>query len=468
MAFVSGDRILETSTTTGAGATITLAGAVAGYRAFSAVATANGDRFVYVIAGGIEWEVGIGTRTAATTFTRDSILSSSNAGAIVTLSAGTKLVWIDDPAKLSAQSMLADVGANILINGRMEVGQERGGASVTITSGNLYVCDQWIALENAGSIGVTGLKGTPPGTPPFGNQFTQSIRLTASTGGAIAAGERVVLFQPIEGIRMAKLGYGGTTALPTTLGFWVYSTITGQSSIFIQNSAANRSFVKSFQINAAATWEYKTISIAGDTSGSWNNDTGTVGANVGFGIAVGSSSFGTDNTWNAANNIGVSGQTNLFASTNNVFAVTGVAWLAGDLILPEHLASIWGRSFDEELHVCERFWEKSFNYATVPAQNVGLETGEYSQGAIVAGASVNRFTQIRFAARKASNSITFTFYNPSAANGNARDGTLGADCGAPSLATPGEDGFRVNVTGNASTSISNSIHFHWVASARLL
>jgi hypothetical protein len=195
---------------------------------------------------------------------------------------------------------------------------------------------------------------------------------------------------------------------------------------------------------------------------------GVLGANVGFGIAVGSSLFGTDNTWNAANNVGVSGQTNLFASTNNVFAVTGVAWLAGDLILPEHLASIWVRSFDEDLRACERFYEKSFNYVTLPAQNVGLETGEFSCGALVAGTATNRFPQIRFATRKASNSITFTFYNPAAANGNARDGTLGADCGAPSAATPGEDGFRVAVTGNASTAISNSIHFHWVASARLL
>jgi hypothetical protein len=97
MAFVLGDRVLETTTTTGTG-TITLAGAVSGYRAFSVIATANGDTFYYVIAGGTEWEVGTGTRVSSTTFSR-SVISSSNANNLVNFSAGTKEVWMDLPAR---------------------------------------------------------------------------------------------------------------------------------------------------------------------------------------------------------------------------------------------------------------------------------------------------------------------------------------------------------------------------------
>lgn len=99
MGFVTGDRVKETTTTTGTG-TITLAGAVTGYRTFASVATANGDTFRYCISssGGSEWEVGIGTRASSTTFTRDVILSSSNSNAVVNLSSGTKDVFLVDPA----------------------------------------------------------------------------------------------------------------------------------------------------------------------------------------------------------------------------------------------------------------------------------------------------------------------------------------------------------------------------------
>jgi hypothetical protein len=98
MTHVIGDRVLETTTTTGTG-TITLAGAVSGYRAFSSVATVNGDTFYYQISGGSEWEVGLGTRASATTMTRTTVYASSNGGALVNFSAGTKEIWIDAAAE---------------------------------------------------------------------------------------------------------------------------------------------------------------------------------------------------------------------------------------------------------------------------------------------------------------------------------------------------------------------------------
>lgn len=98
MGQVHGDRVLETTTSTTS--PFTLLGAVAGYRAFSAVALNNGDTFYYTIHAGTEWEVGLGTRTGATTFTRTTVLASSNAGAAVTFAAGTKEVWMDIPARL--------------------------------------------------------------------------------------------------------------------------------------------------------------------------------------------------------------------------------------------------------------------------------------------------------------------------------------------------------------------------------
>jgi hypothetical protein len=89
------DRVQETTTTVGTGA-VTLAGALSGYRTFSSV-LANGDRVPYAIVAGNEWEVGDGT-FSGTTLTRDIVYASSNAGSLVSFSAGTKNVWIDQPA----------------------------------------------------------------------------------------------------------------------------------------------------------------------------------------------------------------------------------------------------------------------------------------------------------------------------------------------------------------------------------
>lgn len=98
MAWVVEDRVKETSTTTGTG-DLTLAGAVAQFRAFSAVC-ADGDQVPYAIVGqtGTEWEVGVGTWHTGSTLTRTRVTNSSNAGALVNLSAGTKDVFLDFPS----------------------------------------------------------------------------------------------------------------------------------------------------------------------------------------------------------------------------------------------------------------------------------------------------------------------------------------------------------------------------------
>jgi hypothetical protein len=99
MALVLADRVQETTTTTGTG-TVTLAGAVSGYQTFAAVG--DGNSTYYTIAGGAEWEVGIGTYTASgTTLSRTTVISSSNSGSLVTFSAGTKNVFVTYPAARS-------------------------------------------------------------------------------------------------------------------------------------------------------------------------------------------------------------------------------------------------------------------------------------------------------------------------------------------------------------------------------
>jgi hypothetical protein len=113
MAFLIKDRVKETSTTTGTG-TLTLAGAVTGFQAFSAIGNGNSTFYVIAHQSAAEWEVGIGTYTASgTTLSRDSVLSSSNAGSAVDLSAGTKDVFCSHP---SSQSVYLDDDDVVQIN----------------------------------------------------------------------------------------------------------------------------------------------------------------------------------------------------------------------------------------------------------------------------------------------------------------------------------------------------------------
>lgn len=122
MAQIVADRVKETSTTTGTGA-LTLAGAVTGFRAFSAVCTTN-DTCYYAIqavdgsgAPTGDWEVGLGTYSGANTLTRTTVLASSNAGAAVSLAAGTKQVWLDLAASQVKSIASTDYSAHFLLMG---------------------------------------------------------------------------------------------------------------------------------------------------------------------------------------------------------------------------------------------------------------------------------------------------------------------------------------------------------------
>ena len=156
MALVVKERVKQTTTTTGTG-TITLDGAVSGFQAFSVIG--DGNETYYTIAGGSEWEVGVGTYTSSgTTLSRDTILESSNSGSAVNFSAGTKDVFVTYPAERSVMAVgggvTSDTGAvyinktimnedttieaneNGLIVGPFTVA---GGVSFTVTSGQRYI-----------------------------------------------------------------------------------------------------------------------------------------------------------------------------------------------------------------------------------------------------------------------------------------------------------------------------------------
>ena len=127
--------------------------------------------------------------------------------------------------------------------------------------------------------------------------YRNSLKFTVSTAqGSLGANDELSVLIPIEGVRAARLAFGVASAAAISFGFWVKAHRTGTYSGSLRNSAKNRSYPFTFTVNAADTWEFKTVTVAGDTSGTWLTDTG-VGLYLNICIAGGSSRVGTADAW---------------------------------------------------------------------------------------------------------------------------------------------------------------------------
>ena len=236
---------------------------------------------------------------------------------------------------------------NKIINGDMRIDQRNAGGSVTINASSVtYSVDRWAGFGMA-TAGVFTL--TRSTTAPAG--FTNSLAVTCTTAdGTIAAGDRYFIDHRIEGFNAADLDFGAASANTVTLSFWVQSSLTGTYCVALLNSAGNRSYVAEYTINTADTWEYKTITLTGDTSGTWLSDNG-IGVTIRFTLATGTTYQTTANAWSAGNFNATSNQVNwMSSSSSRTFRITGVQLEVGSVATPfEH------RSYGDELARCERY-----------------------------------------------------------------------------------------------------------------
>ena len=209
---------------------------------------------------------------------------------------------------------------NRIINGDMRIDQRNAGASVSIaTTANTYTVDRWAAAGQLTDGVYTVQRST---TAPSG--FTNSLLATVTTADAsIGSTQSYLLTQFIEGLNVADLAWGTASAATVTLSFWVRSSLTGTFGGTIQNNAADRSYPFSFTINSANTYEQKTVTIAGDTTGTWLKDTGR-GLIVRFSLGVGSSYKTTAGAWAAGNYFAPTGSVDPISTLSATFYVTGV------------------------------------------------------------------------------------------------------------------------------------------------
>lgn len=293
---------------------------------------------------------------------------------------------------------------NRIINGDMRIDQRNGGTSVTPT-GDAYTLDRWSTWvyqsskfsvqQNAGSV-----------TPPVG--FSNYLGITSTSAYSVPANEGFAITQKIEGYNVADLGWGAAGALTVTLSFWVRSSLTGTFGGAINNSAQSRSYPFNYQITLPNTWEYKTITIDGDTSGTWLTTNGT-GFFVKFGLGVGSALSGTAGSWATANYASSTGATSVVGTSGATFYITGVQLEIGTVATPfEH------RPIGVELALCQRYYEKSFNLSTAPANNTAETTVIYSHMQSGYGYAV----PIIFKERKRAAGASTIVYNPFATTAN--------------------------------------------------
>ena len=235
---------------------------------------------------------------------------------------------------------------NRIINGDMRIDQRNAGASITLSTTTQYPVDRFASFKGTSGATVTAQQSS---TAPTG--FVNSIVYTVSTGSSPAAGDINGFWQQIEGTNVSDLAWGSASALPITVSFWVRASVTGTYSFSLNNSAVDRFYVATYTVNSANTWEYKTIAIAGDTSGTWLRTTG-VGIQIVWDLGYGSNFNGTAGSWGSSTIRRTSGSVQLVANTGATLYITGVQLETGSVATPFER-----RPFGTELMLCQRYYQ---------------------------------------------------------------------------------------------------------------
>ena len=244
----------------------------------------------------------------------------------------------------SAQTSATQPFQNRIINGAMVIDQRNAGASGTASA---YTVDRWAYSASQSSKG-TWQQDAGSVTPPTG--FTDYLGFTSSSAYSVTSTDYFGFVQQIEGYNIADLGWGTANAKTVTLSFWVRSSLTGTFGGSLANSALDRNYPFSYTISAANTWEQKSVTIAGDTTGTWLTTNGK-GIGVTFGLGVGSTYSGTAGAWSSSLFISVTGATSVVGTNGATFYITGVQLEVGSTA-----TSFDYRPYGTELALCQRYF----------------------------------------------------------------------------------------------------------------
>lgn len=252
---------------------------------------------------------------------------------------------------------------NIANNGAMQIDQRNGGSSYAQIN-SAYSLDRFRGNSYDGGAATGKFTVIQSSTAP--DDFSHSLLVTSSAATSDAANNIFNIEQLIEGFNTAHLNYGSSSAQTITLSFYVRSSLTGTFGGALKNSARDRNYPFTYTINSANTFERKTITISGDTSGTWVGSTNGIGLWISFGLGVGSTYSASAGAWGAGDIFSATGATSVIGTSGATWYITGVQLEVGSQATPfEHL------SYGETLALCQRYFYR-FGNNGVAYDNIGV------------------------------------------------------------------------------------------------
>ncbi len=236
----------------------------------------------------------------------------------------------------------------------MRIDQRNAGAAIaSLGSGSTYTVDRFYYYgSQSGKFSFQQNQGSV--TPPAG--FSNYAGFTSLSAFSAAASDVFVLGQVIEGYNISDLAWGTANAKSVTVSFWVRSSITGTHSGFFGNSNLTRSYPFTFTVSSANTWTQISVTIAGDTTGTYSTTNGA-GIYVGFNLGCGSTFLGTAGSWQAALYEGATGSVSIVGTNGATFYITGVQLEVGTAATPFER-----RQYGQELALCQRYYVGFYDF----------------------------------------------------------------------------------------------------------
>jgi hypothetical protein len=344
---------------------------------------------------------------------------------------------------------------NRIINGAMTIDQRNAGASLTPTFDGQYTLDRFqVYISQSSKFSVQQNAGSV--TPPAG--FNYYAGITSLSAYTVGSSDYFCFVQNIEGYNIGDFAWGTASAKTITISFWVRSSLTGTFGGSIRNGAANYSYPFTYSISSANTWEQKTVTIAGPTSGTWTT-VNTSGLQLILGLGVGSTNSGTAGAWTGSSVLSATSVTSVVGTNGATFYITGVQLEQGSTATPFER-----RLYNQELANCQRYFEKSYDASVVPGANstnggISMASSNFTNTSYFNSGPLFKVTK--------RTSPTMVVYSPGGTQGKVWN-TSDVDTGAGILAANiGDNGPRYFVATVTAVGALGIFSFQFTASAEL-
>ena len=293
--------------------------------------------------------------------TTAKIAADAVTNAKIAADAVTNAKIADDAVQTENVASTVNLGRrNMIINGAMQVAQRS--TSSTSTSGIAYhTVDRFnFRGQSTGVFTIAQDTDSPA-------DFYYSTKITVTTPDtAIGGGQRYWVTSYLEGNTVSHLNFGTSSAKTVTLSFYVKSSLTGTFSGGLVNSSFDRAQAFTYTISSANTWERKTVTISGDTSGTWLATTG-IGLSVSFDLGAATNRQQSAGAWTASGSVAATGASQVIANNGATWQITGVQLEVGEQATPfEH------RSFAEELALCHRYFHRANTVSVAATVGAGV------------------------------------------------------------------------------------------------